>query len=324
MDSRQPGDAELQRLLREQGFDDPERWVQRAREDSYRMVPADRLSCCPECGGPIGSVIGRYVHYSNFARLITCQECGLWYSDLRLNRQTIQGHVERAYKDEGYFSRRTRIFQQVVSLVSREARPGAHVLDIGGAKGHLLVELQRLRSDLQLTVSDLSEGACQAATTRFGFRSILGSIVDLADLDERFDVLILCDVIYYEPNLQTLWRSIERLAGQSSVVVIRIPNKAFWIRILGQPFEMGPQSPTRIRFFNPEHLYVFSSRYITKRIRDLGFNDVQVLPSQLLGDGPLAWLGFQILRGVGRIIPGVDALTPSMIIVARRGEGSEH
>jgi hypothetical protein len=35
-----PDDAELKAILREQGFDDPEAWMETARARSYRRVPA--------------------------------------------------------------------------------------------------------------------------------------------------------------------------------------------------------------------------------------------------------------------------------------------
>src|SRR2546422_4627682 len=164
-------------LLRAQGFSDPEPWVTYARQHGFRPTRSQRLIRCPDCGAVPRDEIGQYVYYSPLAKLRLCTRCGLAFSDVRLDAAVIRAHFESAYKDEPYFvTQRRRVFEQLARFIDRCAPSGGSVLDIGGAKGHLLDAVKRRRPDLRVTLTDVSESACQWARTHYGFRTICGSI----------------------------------------------------------------------------------------------------------------------------------------------------
>jgi SAM-dependent methyltransferase len=286
-----------------------------ARARSYRRVPATRLERCPHCGAEERGILAEYVYYSNHAHLVECPSCGLWYSTLRLNAETIRSHFERAYKDEAYFEGRRRpILRELAGIVAEAAPEGGRVLDVGGAKGHLLAQLAELRPDLRLTLSDMSETACAHARSAFGLEAVEGGISELAELDRRFDALVLGDVIYYEPDLEALWRLLDRVLAPGGLVVIRVPNKARWIRLR----LLRHRSRTGIPVFNPEHLYVFTARFLVRELRRRGFRGVEARASRLLGEGWWAEAAFWALRAAGRLVPGAP-LTPSMVVVGTKG-----
>jgi 2-polyprenyl-3-methyl-5-hydroxy-6-metoxy-1,4-benzoquinol methylase len=310
-----PDEAELKAILREQGFEEPESWLEVARARYYRRVPATRLERCPHCGTEERRVLAGYVYYSNRAHLVECPSCGLWYSTLRLNAETVRAHFERAYKDEAYFEGRRRpILGELAGIVAEGAPEGGRVLDVGGAKGHLLARLAELRPDLRLTLSDMSETACDHARSAFGLDAVQGGIGELAELDRRFDALVLGDVIYYEPELAALWRLLDRALAPGGLVVIRVPNKARWIRLR----LLRHRSRTSIPIFNPEHLYVFTARFLVRELRRRGFRGVEARASRLLGKGWWVEAAFRALRAAGRLVPGAP-LTPSMVVVGTKG-----
>ncbi|HVP28627.1 MAG TPA: class I SAM-dependent methyltransferase [Myxococcota bacterium] len=325
--AREPDRAHWLELLRRNvGFDAPEAWVDYARAHHFERIAAEPLRACPSCGQAASREIGQYVYYSTLFRLRRCAGCGLAYADARLDPEVVRGHFESAYKDDAYFcERRAAIFAHLAGLIDARARRGARVLDVGGAKGHLLDAVRRRRPDLALVLNDLSEAACEAASREFGLRTICGGLATLEALGESFDVVVMSDVLYYEPDLPAVWRLLPRLVAPGGSVLIRVPNRLAWIRVaegLRRAWRrVGGGRATRIRFYNPEHLYSFSRGFLLERLRAIGFTDVRAWPSPLLSRGPsdlrvrtLHLAASWIHRATGRVV------SPAMVVEGRRPE----
>ena len=232
--------------------------------------------------------LGQYIYYSTLVGLQTCNSCGLVFADKRIDPSVVQAHFERAYKEETYFlKQRGRIFAQIAKSVEGIAPNGGRILDIGGAKGHLLAELRKRRPDLTLVVNDLSAEACAYAASVYGFQTVCGGVESLEKMALRFDVVIMSDVAYYEPEIHRLWALLSTLVSDDGTVIIRVPNKLALIRAwqylaraITRPEAIEMQ--TRVKFFNPEHLYVFSKRYLSSRLERAGFLPVTLAPSEPL------------------------------------------
>lgn len=315
-------------LLRSnRGFDNPEEWVEYAAEHGFRPVRATTLADCPFCGSPASSPLGQYVYYSTLARLLTCQSCGLVYSDTRIDPGLVRSHFETVYKDPEYFARRRRrIFEQLARLMDHHAPRGGRVLDVGGATGEQMALLQRRRPDLELTIADLSQGACREAESRHGFRTVCASIGGLAVLAEHYDVVLLSDVIYYEADVAMLWATLLALVSHTGAAIIRVPNRLALIRAAHRVSRLGPARRARVRdripFFNPEHLFVFSRSFLTARLRDAGFDRITFQPSPLLAAGTIdtpAILYEAFARATHVLSGGRVVATPSMVVTAVRG-----
>ena len=135
----------------------------------------------------------------------------------------------------------------------------------------------------------------------------------------------MSDVIYYEPELHKLWRILPSLVAKNGVVIIRVPNKfsliRFWqfmIRTINSHANMEMQD--HIAFFNSEHLYMFSRRYLLTRLKELGFTQVTAVPSDLLvqnrGD---FWhpFYFYLCKLLSTLSCGKLNFTPSMLVIAK-------
>lgn len=316
----------LEILRHNKGFEEPGQWIHYAMEHNFAPVRAEKLERCPGCGARPSGVLGQYVYYSTLVKLKSCRQCGLVYSDTRIDSQVIQQHFEQAYKDETYFiERRCRIFDQLAGVVDAVASRRAKVLDIGGAKGHLLVSVRQSRPDLDLWLNDLSVDACHYAARQYGFQVIPGGITDIKERSMRFDVVIMSDVIYYEPELKVLWDTLGEIVSEGGAVVIRVPNKHVLIRVwqfanrlMQSDAKRAMQS--KIRFFNPEHLYVLSRCYLVTRLKGLGFKQVTTQPSQLLARGRKGtWrhLYYRLAVWVRFLSGGRLTITPSVLVVAR-------
>jgi hypothetical protein len=163
------------------------------------------------------------------------------------------------------------------------------------------------------------------AREQFGLEGVSGDIRSLERHPERYDVLVLSDVLYYQPGLGDVWSILTRLLKPEGALVLRVPNKLAVIRarrLLSKIAHAGrrPGLEDRIRHFNPEHIYVFSGRYLRSRLRACGFSSIRVEPSPpLFGDHAAgrtlaAWL-FSLAQGVSLASQGRLVLTPSMLVV---------
>lgn len=269
-------------------FPNPEDWVKYGINHNFKRVKSEKLERCPDCSSRIFKPFGQYIYYSTLLKLQNCTNCGLVFSDTRIDPIVIKSHFEQTYKNDTYFLyRRRRIFEQISTLVDRLAPLEAKILDIGGAKGHLLSILKLSRPDLEVWLNDLSKIACDYAASEYGFKTIPGGISDISALNNRFDLIIMSDVIYYEPEIHKLWAVLPKLLTQNGSVIIRVPNRLAIIslcQLLFKTFSSDKlkKNQDRISFFNPEHLYIFSSQYLQKRLKGLGFTSVTTLPSELL------------------------------------------
>ena len=259
--------------------------------------------------------------------LLECVNCKLVFSDARIDPDVIQEHFETAYKDETYFLlKRKRIFKQISRLADRFCPKNGSVLDVGGAKGHLLAALKIRRNDLSLVLNDISREACDYAEQEYGFHTITGGISKLENIPSRFDVIILSDVIYYEPELRRLWNILPHLLEKNGTIIFRLPNKLFLIRfwqLLSRLISRPKDNEMRdkIRFFNPEHLYVFSRRYLLKRLKSAGFNKVIATPSELLSSSRGDFLHpfiYYLCKTIYILTFRKLIFTPSLLVIARK------
>lgn len=319
---------DMRALLRRQGFESPERWLDYARRRHFRAVPAWRLPHCPQCGSQHAITLGQYVYFSHLARLRDCPACGLVYADLRLPQDENATHFEATYKDKVYFEReRAAVNRQLARIVTQAAAPGARVLDVGAATGRLMAAVRRRRPDLQITVNDLSQEACRRAE-RAGLTTVCSDIAGLRP-EQPFDVVVMSDVIYQEPDLEQLWAALPRLVKTGGLILVRVPNKLRWIRGYQRGLQrLAPQraaGQVRIPLFNPEHLYVFAPDFLGQRLSEHGFERVETWParSQRGGHGRALFGG--VVDGAAaalhRLVPGRPVLSPSLIMTARRSRG---
>lgn len=270
-------------LKHNKGFNDPLKWIEYAKSHDFKKVNAEKINCCPDCRNTNATKIGQYVYYSNLVFLMHCQTCKLIYSDVMLNDETAYQHFDAAYKDNEYFDEgRRQIFLQIARLIKKEAPVCGTILDVGGAKGHLGVIIKTYRPDISITINDFSAKACEYAKLNFNFNTICCPFANL-DSIEKYDFLLLIDVLYYECNISKAWDIVSNFT--SNGIIIRVPNKLWLIKlimVLKNLFSSKAQNAIRdsIDLFNPEHLYIFKRSYLKKRLREHGFTKIKVMPSK--------------------------------------------
>lgn len=76
------------------GFDKPEEWIAYAKEHDFVRCDARKIAHCPDCGNSDQAMLGQYIYYSNLMNLVTCDRCGLIYSDVRLSDEVLKRHFD--------------------------------------------------------------------------------------------------------------------------------------------------------------------------------------------------------------------------------------
>lgn len=321
-----PLNQEIIEILKQNGgFPRPEEWVLYAKQHHFRKVPSRKLEVCPDCYSHSREKLGQFIYYSNLICLYECRGCDLVYTDTIIDHSTIEKHFEGAYKDECYFNEmRKYVFKEISDLVKQLAPTGGDVLDVGGAKGHLLGMVGERRPDLRMGLNDLSSTACQWASSHYQIKVFCGKFT-ACEFRQMFDVITMIDVIYYETDLHMLWDRATSLINDGGYLIVRIPNKITLIRVYLKFFSVIFRSSrdlqATIKFLNPEHIYIFSRKYLRQRLASLGFEEVIFFPSALLARKPwLRWiykLWYQIAQLVHRGSLGRFIITPSLTVVAR-------
>lgn len=321
-----PLNQEILEILEQNGgFSRPKEWVLYARRHRFRKIPSRKLEVCPDCYSPSREKLGQFIYYSNLICLYECRGCDLIYTDTIIEHSTIKKHFEGAYKDECYFNEmRKYVFEEISDLVKQLAPTGGDVLDVGGAKGHLLAMVGERRPDLRMGLNDLSSTACQWAASHYQIKVFCGKFT-ACEFRQMFDVITMIDVIYYEPDLNMLWSRAISLVNEGGYLIIRVPNKIApiraYLKFFSVMFRSSRDLQATIRFLNPEHIYVFSRKYLRQRLASLGFEDITFSPSKLLTGRPwLRWiykLWYQIAQLVHLGSLGRFIITPSLTVVAR-------
>lgn len=317
-------------LRRNRGFDQPEEWISYAREHRFRHVPARTVGACPDCGSSSARRIGQYVYYCTLMHLCLCLKCGLAYADTVLSDEVTRNHWDVVYKDENYFiGSREAIFDAVVDLIDRCVPPHGAVLDIGGAKGHLMQLLKARRPDINAEVNDICEISCSHARSR-GIPALCCPLKDLHPQSKPYDCLVMLDVIYYEPDVASAWAALGRITGPGSTIIIRIPHRLWLInatQTLGKLFrtQTARRHQTQIRFYNPEYVLALSQAYLGKRLQSIGFDRISFLPSPMpvgRGGKAVCRAAYRAALTAHRVTGGRLVLSPSQIVVASNALGA--
>ncbi len=321
-------------ILRENGgFYPVEKWLQFAKMHNFQKTNSIKLKNCPDCNNERLFKFGQYIYYSNIFCIKFCPNCGLYFSDTLLDKEIIAKHFENTYNDELYFSKQRKdIFDHIASLASKYTPENGKVLDIGGGKGHLLHKIKSARPDISAVLNDLSENSCNYSFEIYAMKSICCDMPSLQKINSHFNTILLIDVIYYEPKLNEMFKTINKLLhSKQQTIIIRIPNKLRIIKFyqfLLNTFGLSKNKTfqSEIKHFNPEHIYIFTQSYILKKLKKEGFNKVTFIPSPLLNNNKVIeslsgniffWVANVICKlTIGRLI-----LTPSMVVIAKKSEG---
>ena len=202
---------------------------------------------CPVCGSKEKTLLHSLeLTYEGRQSIFACSECGMVYADSKpVNYATSIYDVEGA-TGSGESPLDKARHQAIVETLFGAVPMGARVLDVGCARGGLLMAMRGF-GYTNLFGIDPSP-ACVTACRDKGLDVIKGTI-ETAPLRGKFDLITVSHVLEHVPNPQSAMASLVESLAPGGKLYIEVPNARYY-------------SEYRIPFldFNSEHINHFSYR----------------------------------------------------------------
>jgi SAM-dependent methyltransferase len=175
------------------------------------------------------------------------------------------------------------------------------LLDVGCATGTLL-ELARLRG-WKVTGVDVSEYATRIARDYYSLDVFTGELAEAALPGERFDVVVMDDLIEHVADPSALILEARRVLKLGGLLTLNTPNLAgLWHLLMGRRW---------FHYKQVEHTYFFSPRVISRLLGRHGFDVLESHSSSKIIDLNYAFgrmryynvaLSSFLMRTIGRLL----------------------
>lgn len=223
-------------------------------------------------------------------QIVKCVECTMVYVNPRLRERSIYEIYEKNYfqrdgytfEDFGYgdYDLTAHLRDQTFKRWYDEALPflkvqGGRALDVGCATGRFLMILRE--KNWQARGIELDKGMCSELKEK-GF-DVNNMRLDEQDIDTKYDLITLFDVVEHLPNVQSDFKKLHTLLSDEGSIIMVTPNiESVQSKLFGKRwFQLKPRE--HISYFSPITL---------KRIAEL--NGLKVVTS--FATGQYADLGF--------------------------------
>jgi len=202
-------------------------------------------------------------------QIVRCVTCGLGSvlvdeffnpSDI-YDESYFQGGRSDGYSDYAGSEEVLRTeFRRTLSYITRFARKGGRLLEVGCAYGFFLAEAQRYYDCVGIEIAENAVKFCQ----------LRGLNVSNYSLDSNFihdkapyDIIMMLDVIEHLPNPSDVISSAGKIMREGGTLVITTGDWESWLaRIMGKAWRL--MTP-------PQHLFYFSRRTLSQLLSCNGF-----------------------------------------------------
>ncbi|MCP4231095.1 MAG: class I SAM-dependent methyltransferase [bacterium] len=226
----------------------------------------NRTENCPLCGSASHQVHGE----RDDIALLRCADCNLVFKTPRPDVFSLKAELEGGYftdRDQSeYIAARRPVFRGLLDRVARHRAPPGRLLDVGCARGVLLLEAAETGYDafgLDLSVGELAAGR------KLGVRSItLGLLEDAPFPDDSFDVITLFDFVEHALLPGGAMQAVSRLLGPGGVVALYTGNVASKrARGMGMDWDY---------IYKDGHVNFFDERSLRYMIDDAGLDIIEL------------------------------------------------
>lgn len=203
--------------------------------------------------------------------VVICSKCGFGFAD----HIPLQQEFDRYYRDmskyefqdadgkeSSYDSARFEAISNLIAGTIQDEFSG--VLDIGCATGGLLYRIKQ-KGFKNVTGLDPSPACAALAWRRYEIPVLTKTISELAELQEKYDFIILVGVLEHLRDVRSHMEIVKRLLTRTGRVFIEIPDAL--------RFDQWPDAP--FQQFSMEHVNFFSSASLQNLMSVTGFYEVQ-------------------------------------------------
>jgi SAM-dependent methyltransferase len=230
---------------------------------------------CPLCAStaylPLFTTHDRLLGIAGQFTIVRCTKCSLHYLNPRPTMSELACHYPEDYApfatpppyelpplkrysvDYGLHKRRRALLQY---------KRGGWLLEIGCANGLFLDAMRRVEG-WQVQGVEISESAVRSARERLGLQVFQGTLADAHYGDDRFDAVVMWDVLEHVHDPQETLCEIRRVLKHDGVLLLRLPLLDCWDRRLFGRYWIGWDAP--------RHLTTFSLRTLQRMLCQTGF-----------------------------------------------------
>ena len=147
-----------------------------------------------------------------------------WVEAYKYDREEVFG----VPRDWGYALAYRNRRRETLKLVTEALQPGASVLDIAAAQGNFTLELAE--RGYRVTWNDLRGELVEYVRKKHEFGEVsyaTGNVFDL-DFGEKFDCVLLCEVIEHVAHPDQFMTNIARLLKPGGIAVMTTPNGRYF------------------------------------------------------------------------------------------------
>lgn len=204
--------------------------------------------------------------------VVVCTQCGAGFAD----GIPQQAEMDRYYAEQSKYAyehadgvespwdlKRFEITAEQVTpyLKSRDAR----ILDIGCATGGLLSVLKK-RGYNDVTGVDPSPSCTASAARLYGIRVRTAAFAQLANWDDRFDLIIMVGVLEHLREVKDALNIVSRLLKRGGRLYCAVPDVESLAKCPNAPYQQ----------FSIEHVNFFSSRSLIRVMAECGMANVNI------------------------------------------------
>ena len=216
--------------------------------------------------------------------VIQCDDCGLRFRNIELNSSEINDLYSEKYfsqEQRDYFFNsndiKVKIFSNRLKMVNEIISNKGKILDVGSAIGTFL-ELAK-KDGWEETGIEISKFASDYAKNR-GLNSINGDISTIRNLDKKFDIITLWDVIDHAERPLNLLKVVHSLLKQGGYIFVEttvIDSSIFLLaellyrlsfRLIKAPLQKG---------YPVHHSNYYSQKTMGNDIEEAGFKIVKIV-----------------------------------------------
>lgn len=249
--------------------------------DGHEIGMRDPMSPCVLCGGADYRVLSLWPGRP----LKRCRQCGLVTAAAKPPVTAIQEYYRGPYAADwlsrGSDAHRRELFTRLLHEIRTRRAPG-RLLDVGCGSG-LLVH-QAVQSGWEATGVEISSLACRRAKEEFGLDVFEGELAEVRFDDATFDVVTFVDVLNHLDDPLGQLREAYRVLKPGGLLVCRVPNFVFQCAVRRLSLAFGQLSGrSDVSDFAVIHFYNFSHRTLKPLLEEVGFCQVEVRPSWIIG-----------------------------------------
>lgn len=225
---------------------------------------------CPACG----SASSRREFTKDWFTFDRCRECGMVWTNPRLNDETIaafyNGEYTEAYNETKFFNPSQGEIDAITTDARRflaaaaPYRPRGRFLDVGpGGEGTMMAAA--IEAGYDVTGIELTTECVDALRRRFGdAATVIHGDIHHPDLRRgSFDVVAMRDLLEHIPHPRTFLKAVHDVTAAGAVLVIQVPN------VDGLIYKLVRQRHTVI--FGFEHVNYWTVGSLTRALADTGF-----------------------------------------------------